>query len=79
MRTYDRNLASGALGILPMDAELYLHDFRRGLLALPEAERIDIIDEIRGQFADQAADSPESLRKLMARLGRRTGWPASSR
>jgi hypothetical protein len=60
---------SAAHGVLPMAAELYLHAFRRGLLALPEDERLSIIAEIREQIADQAGLGAESLTKLLARLG----------
>jgi uncharacterized membrane protein len=56
-------------GVLPMEAELYLHAFRRGLLALPEDERASIIAEVREQIADQATLGAESLGKLLARLG----------
>ncbi len=56
-------------GVLPMAAELYLHEFRRGLLALPEGERAGIVDEVREQIAGQAALGEEGLAKLLARLG----------
>ena len=56
-------------GVLPMAAELYLHAFRRGLLALPESERAGIIDEVREQIAGQAALGEAGLEKLLGRLG----------
>jgi hypothetical protein len=60
---------SAANGVLPMEAELYLHAFRRGLLALPEDERASIIAEVREQIADQSGLGSDSLTKLLARLG----------
>ena len=62
-------LPSAAQGILPMEAELYLHEFRRGLLALPEIERAGIVDEVREQVAAQASLGQETMLKLLARLG----------
>jgi hypothetical protein len=56
-------------GVLPMPAELYLHAFRRGLLALPESERVAIVDEVREQIAGQAALGEAGLQKLLTRLG----------
>ena len=56
-------------GVLPMAAELYLHAFRRGLLALPESERAGIVDEVRAQIAGHAALGEAGLEKLLARLG----------
>ena len=69
MQAYDAFAQVAARGVLPMDAELYLHEFRRGLLALPESERASIVDEVREQVAAQAGLGAESLAKLLARMG----------
>ena len=69
MLARDLYLSDAVRGVLPMPAELYLHEFRRGLLALPESERVAIIDEVREQIAGQAALGEAGLEKLLARLG----------
>lgn len=69
MHPYETKLSHAASLILPMEAELYLHEFRRGLLALPESERAAIVDEVREQVAGQAALGEAGLKKLLAKLG----------
>jgi hypothetical protein len=69
MQAYETTLSAAASAVLPMEAELYLHEFRRFLLALPEQERAAIVDEVREQVAAQACLGEEGLRKLLAKLG----------
>jgi hypothetical protein len=69
MQAYETTLSFAASAVLPMEAELYLHEFRRFLLALPEHERAAIVDEVREQIAAHASLGEPGLQKLLAKLG----------
>lgn len=55
--------------LLSLPVERYLHDFRGGLLSLPESERDLIVTEVRGQIAAQAQVGDGAVTALLTKLG----------
>jgi len=55
--------------LLSLPVEQYLHDFRGGLLALPESERDQIVSEVRLQVGAQARGGEAAVQRLLRRLG----------
>ena len=55
--------------LLSLPVEQYLHDFRGGLLALPESERDQIVSEVRLQVGAQAREGEAAVQRLLRRLG----------
>ncbi|WP_215747177.1 MULTISPECIES: HAAS signaling domain-containing protein [Gluconobacter] len=56
--------------LLPLPVEQYLHEFRGGLLSLPESERDVIVAEVRAQVAAQARLGEGAALALLERLGK---------
>lgn len=56
--------------LLPLPLERYLHEFRGGLLSLPESERDLIVSEVRAQIAAQARLGEGAALALVEKLGR---------
>ncbi len=56
--------------LLSLPLERYLHEFRGGLLSLPESERDVIVAEVRAQVAAQARLGDGAALALLERLGK---------
>ncbi|MFB9942014.1 HAAS signaling domain-containing protein [Gluconobacter oxydans] len=56
--------------LLSLPLERYLHEFRGGLLSLPESERDVIVAEVRAQVAAQARLGEGAALALLERLGK---------
>ncbi|MBS1103754.1 hypothetical protein JK202_12150 [Gluconobacter sp. Dm-62] len=56
--------------LLSLPVEQYLHEFRGGLLSLPESERDVIVAEVRAQVAAQARLGEGAALALLERLGK---------
>lgn len=55
--------------LLSPSVERYLHEFRGGLLSLPESERDVIVSEVRAQVAAQARLGDGAVQALLEKLG----------
>lgn len=53
----------------PEDADTYVIQLDRALARMPDAQRAEIVQEIRGHLADRAAQGHEALRAAIAELG----------
>ncbi|MFT9366655.1 MAG: hypothetical protein ABF572_14030 [Gluconobacter sp.] len=56
--------------LLSLPVERYLHEFRGGLLSLPESERDLIVSEVRAQVAAQARLGDGAVQALLEKLGK---------
>ncbi|MFT8808906.1 HAAS signaling domain-containing protein [Gluconobacter sp.] len=56
--------------LLSLPVERYLHEFRGGLLSLPESERDMIVAEVRAQVAAQARLGEGAALALLEKLGK---------
>ncbi|MCP1273913.1 hypothetical protein NKW43_09500 [Gluconobacter albidus] len=56
--------------LLSLPVERYLHEFRGGLLSLPESERDLIVAEVRAQVAAQARLGDGAVQALLEKLGK---------
>ncbi|GBR55676.1 HAAS signaling domain-containing protein [Gluconobacter sphaericus] len=56
--------------LLSLPVERYLHEFRGGLLSLPESERDVIVAEVRAQVAAQARLGERAALALLERMGK---------